>query len=359
MLDAFFEGVRNLAIRLLRAVSCINLLGSDICVYSGGNFGYSGHGRDVHEYLIGKYPARRIWYVSQSPTQVGLHLSSWRGVAVSLFCRHFALISILPTFVSPRRKRTIQFWHGISIKSSGVHDRSLPDDVKRRMVADFSAYTAVVCAGEFDRESLRSSFRIADASRIHQAPSPYILKLLRDSSPLPTGTPRIVLYAPTFRESSSRSWDLLDNADLVAELKARGYELVARYHPFDIRYSPSDATISEQIRAASLVVTDYSSVGYDAILMGRPVLLYCPDYDDYAQERGFTPGGSARRDRRLPHTRGVPPGARLADSPDHGFRPDEAFRSAGRAAACQALRRGLRGSRLIVSAAARPRRPAH
>ena len=39
--------------------------------------------------------------------------------------------------------------------------------------------------------------------------------------------------------------------------------------------------------SCDLLITDYSSVMFDAMIVGKPVVLYIADYKDYAEERDY------------------------------------------------------------------------
>lgn len=109
---------------------------------------------------------------------------------------------------------------------------------------------------------------------------------------------RVYLYTPTFREQNGKpcfydpqiDWEALDGA------LAEDERFVIRRHPimkepffgakaFRHIVDATDEPTSLLLTAASLVVTDYSSVIFDAILCGVPLVFYCPDFDTY--ERDF------------------------------------------------------------------------
>jgi len=114
---------------------------------------------------------------------------------------------------------------------------------------------------------------------------------------------RLVLYAPTWRDGaadpaipSTRDWraivDVLDRHDAV---------LLVRSHPLGAgNYAPPQTTdrvrrldsdrvadVTPLLPALDALVTDYSSLAFDAALVPLPVLFLAPDLDDYAQRRGF------------------------------------------------------------------------
>ena len=108
----------------------------------------------------------------------------------------------------------------------------------------------------------------------------------------------LILYAPTFRDvpGSDRSRFTPDlNFKALSEELGENMVFVLCPHPvmteriikedlnnvIEIR----DVTTSDMMFAASLLVTDYSSVIFEFALMGKPMVFYCYDYDTY--ERDF------------------------------------------------------------------------
>lgn len=124
---------------------------------------------------------------------------------------------------------------------------------------------------------------------------------------------RVILYAPTFRSGpggpepdrsglsqlASFSTSDADKA-LRAVLGWQSWKLICRFHNLVERavdWSSVDPAvkngneledIADYYLIANLVVTDYSSVMFDAMQAGIPVLLLCPDLASYrTQERGL------------------------------------------------------------------------
>lgn len=108
---------------------------------------------------------------------------------------------------------------------------------------------------------------------------------------------KVYVYLPTFRETDGALTDfdpLIDWAKLNADLADDEVFVIGR-HPvmkkpfFKEFYSRiKDYTLDptpELLAVADVVVTDYSSVIFDASLLNKPMLFYCPDYGSY--ERDF------------------------------------------------------------------------
>ncbi|MFL0410021.1 CDP-glycerol glycerophosphotransferase family protein [Microbacterium paludicola] len=128
--------------------------------------------------------------------------------------------------------------------------------------------------------------------------------LLRDVIPdLPEGEPRLVLYAPTWRDGetdpavpSEADWRAIDETlerhDAV--LLVRSHRLGAgEYAPpagvQRVRRLGADvlADITPALPGLDALVTDYSSLVYDVALVPLPVLFLAPDVAAYARRRGF------------------------------------------------------------------------
>ena len=127
---------------------------------------------------------------------------------------------------------------------------------------------------------------------------PEVATRVRRALGIPEGA-KVLLYAPTFRFSNSGG---TQNADVSLEKVRRTLEratgdpwvCVTRSHELN-RGIRSDATLDathwpetgELLLATDLLITDYSSIGGDFMLLNRPVIYYEPDIDAYRAERGL------------------------------------------------------------------------
>lgn len=115
---------------------------------------------------------------------------------------------------------------------------------------------------------------------------------------IPDGA-RVLLYAPTFRAASSgaamKATLSLERVRATLE-KATGEQwlCLTRSHELNLGVT-SDARrdvtdwrdVSALLTACDMVITDYSSIGGDFMLLGRPVVYYQPDVGAYHRERDF------------------------------------------------------------------------
>lgn len=112
---------------------------------------------------------------------------------------------------------------------------------------------------------------------------------------------RVILYAPTFRNSGGLECYSIDYQKLLDILECQWggkWKVIIRLHPNlakkqdEISYGAcilngsSYPDINEIIIASELLITDYSSCMFDAMEAGKRVILYTSDEKSYLGERG-------------------------------------------------------------------------
>ena len=115
------------------------------------------------------------------------------------------------------------------------------------------------------------------------------------------GNKKIILYAPTFRNSvgSASAPDALD-IGMLAEALAGEYVLLIKQHPL-VKHRPEIETklrsfaidvsdrmgIEELLCVSSICISDYSSLVFEYSLLERPMIFFAYDLEDYNDWRGF------------------------------------------------------------------------
>lgn len=111
---------------------------------------------------------------------------------------------------------------------------------------------------------------------------------------------KILLYLPTWRDCNysygkeEKEFDLSYIADLkkLQELLGEEYEIVYKDHVFLSRpenvdfINFGDAETQELLLIADFLLTDFSSVMFDAFAIDLPVVLYCNDFEKNEMDRG-------------------------------------------------------------------------
>lgn len=127
---------------------------------------------------------------------------------------------------------------------------------------------------------------------------PEVAKAVRERVGIPEGA-KVLMYAPTFRDKDSGS---AQQADISLESLRKTLErttgekwvcvtrshIAARGIRSDAQRDLSDyPEVTELLLISDMVITDYSSIGGDFMLLGRPVIYYQPDRGAYDGERGL------------------------------------------------------------------------
>jgi CDP-glycerol glycerophosphotransferase (TagB/SpsB family) len=107
----------------------------------------------------------------------------------------------------------------------------------------------------------------------------------------------IVGYFPTWRDAS---FSVPGGAPMISEMAeiiaAQGGRLLFKAHDetvmADIGGSsaiilPKEFDLNAYLGLCDVLVSDFSSVTSDYLVLQRPIVLYCPDWDDFADGRGF------------------------------------------------------------------------
>lgn len=109
-----------------------------------------------------------------------------------------------------------------------------------------------------------------------------------------------ILYVPTFRDTEDGTAELRRaTEELINKVNYSEYNLIVKHHVVDSNKeeiyieSRMNKTVGESftgmdfMAVADYVVTDYSSIIYEALLKNLPIYIYCFDSDKYLDERGF------------------------------------------------------------------------
>lgn len=211
----------------------------------------------------------------------------------------------------PKRTIYLQTWHGVPLKHMGMDEeriRASPQEVERLRTL-VGRWDYLCSPNDYFKDTLVRSFEYQGA--LIGPGTPRNDTLVQNKTVAPdSGTRRVigfdgqrtvVLYAPTFRQhlrSRSRAAQLPFVLDEMAEQFRDHTELALRSHYLN-RFSVapphrdwvSDMSdvhdVNDVLLASDVLVTDFSSVMFDFALLGRPIVFFAPDYDEYTRvERG-------------------------------------------------------------------------
>ena len=198
----------------------------------------------------------------------------------------------------------VQLWHALgSMKKFGYAILDTPEGQPSdlaRVCHMHENYTYILISSMNFMEDYRQGFR-TDGSNVVEIPLPRADLLLDpvyretrrtqllEKFPQLVGKKTIV-YCPTFRKGASP-----ETADRVRELidlvDFDRYNFVYEPHPLsrvridDERVICPNIPTLDMLFAADVVISDYSSVIYEAGLLNLPIYLYAYDWDEYRCDR--------------------------------------------------------------------------
>ena len=203
-------------------------------------------------------------------------------------------------------QKLIQLWHACgAFKKFGLDVPSRLTEAEER--ATHSQYTDVCVSSEDVRKFYAQAFGV-DVSVVKALGVPRTDRLLDtentekvkkdffEKHPDCRGK-KIYTYFPTFREKDGAllkydpriDWAALENGLNDDELFFVSRHPVEKEPFFENKYEKvrdfTEVPTSMLLIVSDVVTTDYSSVIFDAGIMDKPLVFYCPDYDSY--ERDF------------------------------------------------------------------------
>ena len=195
--------------------------------------------------------------------------------------------------------RRVCVWHGTPLKKierdidTGYYGFRNRHSWVYRILAPylFIKPDRLLVASEYEAQCFMSAFGVNEAELVKCFP-PRLLTLERE---MIDGAP-IVLYTPTWRDDHSFSArNSLDFDRISAFLRRFNATLILKLHPSDANALPagslrenisvasSNSDVYELLNLASVVITDYSSMCFEALYLGIPVLLYAPDKESFVK----------------------------------------------------------------------------
>ncbi|QAY59849.1 glycosyltransferase [Microbacterium protaetiae] len=307
---------------------------SDVVLYES----FAGNGvlcnpEAIFRYLLGRPDFDHLWHVwaidddaalARFTDEFGTHprvsavrrgsFDYWRTLSTAGYLINNATFP--PAFGKRPGQVYLNTWHGTPLKLMGF---DMPDGaiesantLRNLLSADY-----LLAANEFMAETMyEDAYRLRnvyrgqiitegypriDRQRLSPAQESDVRTEL-DRQGIAAGERRIVLFAPTWRGSSFSNPD--DDLDaLAAQVKALqsrvGDDTVVLLKTHQVVHAlastrpalrsillPNTIPTNVLLGVAAALVTDYSSIFFDYLATGRPIVFFTPDADDYSAARG-------------------------------------------------------------------------
>lgn len=222
----------------------------------------------------------------------------------------------------------INVWHGVPLKKIGYDDTyarnwdSLPRKIRDKIINIPLGREYVVATSETIARIYESAFR-RPKEQILRLGQPRNDVFFKPREKQLFQGKKIILYAPTHRKEGKETMALSELFQLDkwnAFCEKYDYYLVVKKHfyhkdeeeqleQYDRILDVTGETFDTQLllMETDILITDYSSIYIDYLLLERPVLFYAYDYESYLQEdrqmyfeyEDVTPGAIATTDNQL------------------------------------------------------------
>lgn len=217
-------------------------------------------------------------------------------------------------YAMPIRKETkvIQVWHALgAFKTVGFSRIGKPGGPNPRSLSHKN-YSATITSSESIRKNYAEAFGIS-VDKVHATGIPRtdvlfdddykssIRECLYEKYPQ-MKEKKVVLFAPTFRGNGQKTayynFEWIDFEKLKTEL-GNEYCFIIKLHPFvhNIEELPEDddffinltreREINDLLLVTDILITDYSSVIFEASLLDIDTIFYVPDLEEYTSSRDF------------------------------------------------------------------------
>ncbi len=200
----------------------------------------------------------------------------------------------------------IQMWHALgNMKKFGYTalDKGEGRDVSTAsLLGMHKGYTSILISSTSFIDDYAAGFGV-DTSLIHEAPLPRV-DLLTDPAYRQyrraqiinvypqLGRKKNIVYCPTFRKRVPHNQKAA-LAALAAAVDFNRYNLIVKAHPLDTVCFDDPRVIQhydrrcDMLYVADYVISDYSTVIYEAGLLDLPVYLYAYDWTEYSTRRSL------------------------------------------------------------------------
>jgi len=210
-------------------------------------------------------------------------------------------------------QRYLQTFHGYPFKSMGIslwRVQGRPESViDKECTRRSGAWDAIVVPESFCVDLYRQEYRFTGEALVSGYPRNDALVTADTASVRARVLAQlgihpdqiVVLYAPTWRDTVATSaWTakLFDGLDLraLAERLGDRYAVLVRGHNYNLREGFAPLTgkvwdvsdypeINDLLLTADVAVLDYSSIRFDWLITGKPVVFFVPDLEDYLSSR--------------------------------------------------------------------------
>ena len=312
---AIEHGVQN-ALQLFRLLPLQNRV--NFIAFSGRQ--YSDSPRRISELLLKEHPEiQQVWAFNEPEKfrfleEKGIKVVKYKSLKYLYYVMTSKVYVDNAEFWSALKFRpgqmVLETWHGGgAYKRVGGHRIDVNEREQQHAVEKMNKITLFLSSSRaFTKFVIREAYQYhgevlecglpRNDDLLH--PDPAVPARVRQALDIP-GNAKVLLYAPTFRNSHSLDLYDVDFGRLKVTLEARfggEWVIVLRMHyyladkvmassaPY-LRNATDYPDMQDLLQCADVLLTDYSSCMWDFSLMEKPCFLYARDIAEYRGERDF------------------------------------------------------------------------
>lgn len=208
--------------------------------------------------------------------------------------------------IKPAKTQTVvNLWHGMPLKRIGNMESGLEK-------IDYNYFTKIISTAKLFNPILMKSFSCSEEQVVilgqPRNDELFVKNRIMDSA-IRRGSDKVLVWLPTYRDEYQEIPLPGINVEQIEELneflREQDTRLIVKIHPLQKfsdklkklsnvefvtqdKLNKSKMTVYSLLRSADALITDYSSVYFDYLLLNRPIAFSVEDIKKYKEERGFS-----------------------------------------------------------------------
>lgn len=258
-------------------------------------------------YVIAKYKDRpNVHFVKRNSKEYLRYLAS---------CKYLINNSTFQPYFTPKKDQIyINTWHGTPLKRMGFDIPGNPAQ-SQNVLRNFLCSDYLISPNQHTTKMFTDSYKLNGiyAGTIIEEGYPRIDLTLQTNPDLfkeelrnlgleINAQKETILYAPTWkgkdvRKANNDMLQIIGDLQYLERKVGDQYNILIKVHPFLYKKAIAHPEIKNQLvpdfidsnellATIDLLITDYSSIFFDFLVTGRPILFYTWDADAYLDERG-------------------------------------------------------------------------
>lgn len=289
---------------------------------------YSGNAKALYDFLSQDKFHNTMWILNQKGLQKGFYKKSFNGL-IKIFSSKY-IFTTHNSFIRIKSKKQIyiNLWHGMPLKKMSYMESNFNE---KDISYNINNTDIMISTSVLTKSLLSSCFNIK-ANKIYITGQPrndyLFIKRNKSKNNLEkilnmkiNEEKKIIFYLPTFREgylnmSEGKKienfnifrFDSFNIHEFINFLEVNEILFIMKLHPFEEKYyknilkdykienlkiiqqeklTENYLDLYEILGYSDLLITDYSSVYFDYLLIDKPVIFVPTDIEEYSQKRGF------------------------------------------------------------------------